>query len=143
MTASIPIFASTGNNPTQGSAEVAAAALRGSLISDEQRLRFSIWFLANLLKGIGGTDYTAKMAGSATGYLRYDTTQALAGFDSDMVEAAEVFIYNRAAQGSGSNPSTAVNTWAASAAKQLQGISEDDLLKMRLLLLDKIFAIKF
>ncbi len=142
MTATIPIFANTGAAPTQGSSEVAGAQLRGQKVNRLQRLKFKIWFMANVLKGIGGTDYTSNLVNSATS-LNKVSINALVGFDRDMIGACDAFIWNRAAIASGSSPGTTAGTWAASNAKTLRDLNEDDLERMELELWDKIAAIKF
>lgn len=142
MNASIPIFANTGANPTQGTSEAVAANLRGQEIQRIQRLRFMVWFLANALKGAGGTDYTTALASVATGGLRKDATNALAGFDMDMLDAAEAFIYDNAAVAAGSSPGADNIAWNGSSIT-LRDVSEQDLQRMKIWLLDLVFARKF
>jgi len=142
MTPSIPIFANTQPNPTQGSSQVAAAQLRGQKEDRLMRLKFEIWFMANALKGIGGTDYTSALT-NATGSLHKLAATTLVGFDRDMLMALEAFMWNRAATASGSTPGTTTGVWSVSNAKFLRDTNEDDLERMRLTLLDKILAIKF
>lgn len=142
MTPSTPIFANTGAAPTQGSSEALAANLRGQELNRLQRLRFLVWFMANALKGIGGTDYTSNLVNGSTS-LRTVANTALIGFDRDMMDALEAFIYNRAAIAAGSSPGTSNLTWAASNAKNMRDLNEDDLNRMRVTLLDKIVAVKF
>lgn len=98
--------------------------------------------MANVLKGIGGTDYTSNLVNSSTS-LRNVANNALIGFDRDMILALESFIYNRAATASGSTPGTTAATWTASNAKTMRDLNEDDLRRMAVTLLDKIAAIKF
>ena len=142
MNASIPIFANTGANPTKGTSEAVAANLRGQELQRIQRLRFMVWFLANALKGAGGTDYTTKLVSVDLGGLRNDANNALAGFDMDMLDAAEAFIYDNAASAAGSSPGADNIAWN-SRSIALRDVSEQDLRRMKVWLLDLVFAAKF
>lgn len=141
MTSSIPKFANTGPNPTQGTSEVAASQLRGQ-INSINRLRYAVFFLASAVAAAGGTDYTSALAGSDTGTLRRDTQDALAGFDMDTLDALEAYIWLNSASSLGGSPGSTASAWEAS-SKALKDVSEDDLKRMKVFLVNALAVRKF
>ena len=144
MNQSIPLFVNTFTAPTGAANQNAQPIqLRAPITQRADLLQYTIWFLACALKGAGGTDYTTKLTGSTTGTLRRDCKNALTGFDRNMVAACEAFIWYNAAidlQGGGTTGTTA-KQWTVNTAI-LNDLSIDELMSMRLFLMDNLLAKK-
>lgn len=133
MTSAIPKFANTYVNPTTGTSETTTAGLRDPNATNLDRLRYTVWFLAQAVKGAGGTDYTTNLRGQ----LRTDTTNALSQFLGNDLDAVEAWIWNNVATSQGGSPGASQSAWASDSIA-LCDLDGEDLKRMKIFLLNAL-----
>lgn len=118
--------------PTCTTASLSVACFRGYNLTRLQKLAFKIWYAANQLKAIGGTDYTAILAKPAAAggkSLLNDAIQQFARWDMNALDSAIVAIEYNNAVAAGASVSAVPNT-VQSSVSRLEAVDENDLLKM-------------
>lgn len=133
MTSAIPTFANTNVNPSAGTSQTTAVGLRDPNATNLDRLRYVVSFLAQAVKGAGGTDYTTDLRGQ----LRSDTADALSQFLGNDLDAVEVWIWKNVATSQGGTPGTTAAAWAANSIA-LRDLDEEDLKRMKIFLLNAL-----
>lgn len=142
----IPIFANTGANPTQSTStqSTLAAKFRGMKLDPKRQKEFVVYFLAQVLKQQGGTDYTGAMATAANLTTMLQTVHtALEGFDYDDLNALMVWIWYQSAVSQGANVplvEAGFDTTLSANTAGLRGLNLDDLNRVCVYLLDQVIA---
>lgn len=125
-------------NPVCSNVTLNLPCFKGEVLNRRQRLAFRIWYMANELKMIGGTDYTAKLVIPGAGGLLDDTKQLFDKYSEDDMDAARTAIAFDDAVAAGAAVSSTPNVTINSVKHMVNNLNEITLHKMETLLMCKL-----
>jgi hypothetical protein len=111
--------------PTCTTASLNIACFRGHKLTRLQKLAFKIWYAANELSTIGGTNYTSVLSTT----LQSDAIALFQRWDRDAMDSAELAVFYNNAVAAGASVSADPNS-VVNNVRRMENISEDKLMKM-------------
>ena len=120
-------------NPVCTNSTLNLACFKGQLLSRKARQAFRIWYMANELARLGGTDYRLVLS-TGTGSLLDAATQQFDKYSMDDMDAALTAIMFNNAIASGASVSSSPNTTVPNIRHLVNNVDSNTATKMEILL---------